>query len=141
MREAETLEALSNDQWISEAEVKDPSPLPSVVGWKLLIRPVAIRRRTKGGILLPDKTKDDIAYLTTVGRVLAMGPLSYRREDMLVNKQYVPWCSIGDYVTYGKFSGKKIIYKGVKLILINDDVVEMVVDKPENLDPMTAYLG
>ena len=140
MRHSETLEAISNEQWISDEALPDPTPLPDVVGWKVLVRPVAIRRKTKGGILLPDAVKDDLAYLTTVGRVIGCGPLAYRREDMLVNGQYVPWCQVGDYVCYGKFSGTKIVYKGVKLVLLNDDHVTMRVDNPDTLDPMAAFL-
>lgn len=141
MQHPKALEAIKNDEWISDEQTPDPSPLPGVVGWTLLVRPVAIRRRTKGGILLPDQVKDDIAYLTTVGRVLAMGPLAYDKPDMYVNGVRKPWCRVGDYVSYGKFSGKRVAYKGVKLLLLNDDHVLMVVDKPEFLDPMIGAMG
>lgn len=140
MRHSETLEAIGNDQWISDSELPDPSDLPVVVGWKVLVRPVAIRRKTKGGIFLPDAVKDDLAYLTTVGRVVGVGPLAYRREDMLVNGVFAPWCDVGDYVCYGKFSGNKLVYKGVKFILLNDDAITMKVDSPDTLDPMVAFL-
>jgi co-chaperonin GroES (HSP10) len=140
MRHSETLEAIGNDQWISEAEVADPTPMPDVLGWKVLVRPVAIRRKTKGGIHLPDTVKDDLAYLTTVGRVVGVGPLAYRREDMLVNGTYLPWCKIGDFVSYGKFTGTKFVYKGVKLILLNDDAIMMRVENAETLDPMIAFM-
>ena len=64
--------AIVNDKWISgeEEEVSDPSPLPIIPGYHVLVRPVSVKKETKGGILLPDSTKDDMAYLTTVGRVI-----------------------------------------------------------------------
>ena len=66
-----------NDEWITNKDQKDPEILPSLPGYHVLIRPVTIREKTKGGILLPDKFKDDAKYLTTVGRVLKVGELAY----------------------------------------------------------------
>jgi len=54
-----------NDDWITDKESADPKVLPHLPGYHILIRPVAIREKTKGGILLPDKFKDDAKYLTT----------------------------------------------------------------------------
>ena len=62
-----------NDDWITGKESPDPKVLPNIPGYHILIRPVAIREKTKGGILLPDKFKDDAKYLTTLGRVLKVG--------------------------------------------------------------------
>jgi co-chaperonin GroES (HSP10) len=145
----------AEENWITGDEVPDPSPLPTVVGWKLLIRPVAIKTKTKGGILLPDQYKDDVQYLTTVGRVLAMGEQAYKHQDFAVERdnpmalapsfvgypvpeklnEPKPWCRVGDYVCYGKFAAVKFIYKGVKLALLEDRLVDMVVPDPGSIDP------
>jgi co-chaperonin GroES (HSP10) len=145
----------AEENWITGDEVPDPNPLPTVVGWKLLIRPVAIKTKTKGGILLPDQYKDDVQYLTTVGRVLAMGEQAYRHKDFEVEETKTesgvddgetfeysyqafnpkPWCKVGDYVCYGKFAGTKFIYRGVKLLLLEDRLVDMVVPDPGSIDP------
>ena len=133
MFEPEMSGAKLNDEWISDVEVPDPEPLPQIPGYRLLIRPVPIRSKTKGGIILPDKAKDDMKYLTTVGRVLAVGDLSYEDENKFPKG---PWCKPGDYVCYGKHTGAKFLYKGVRLIMCYDDEITMVVDDPSNLDPM-----
>lgn len=132
--------AIANDDWISDDSTPDPTPLPSVVGWSLLVRPVVIRSKTKGGILLPAKTKDDIAYLTTVGRVLALGSMAYTGPNFVMTDGSLckPWCKVGDFVCYGKFKGTKFTYKGVKLLLINDDDVRMVLANPDDLNPMSV---
>ena len=146
--------AIPNSQWITdEEEVADPSPLPIVTGLNILVRPVPIREKSKGGILLPDVVRDDAAYLNTVGRVLSVGPLAYSHDDFVKpgSKQPVldeehctyvvpfgirePWCKIGDYVVYGKNIGRKFFYKSVKLLLIEDRDVLMVVTDPEWLNP------
>ena len=43
--------AIKNDMWITEDEVKDPNPLPEIPGYHILVRPVSIKGVTKGGIM------------------------------------------------------------------------------------------
>lgn len=122
---------LKNDEWIEDQEVQDPDKLPNLTGFHILVRPVSVKAKTKGGIILPDSTKDDIAYLTTVGRVIALGDLAYDDKGKFPKG---PWCKVGDYVCYGKHSGVKMKYRGVKLLLLFDDQVIMTVDDPSDLD-------
>ena len=126
--------AIKNDMWISgkEKEISDPSPLPVIPGYHGLVRPVSIKKKTKGGVLLPDSTQADMAYLTTVGKVLTLGKLAYIDQDKFPEG---PWCKKGDYVCYGKNAGIKMQYKGVKLILLFDDQILLKVQNPKYLDP------
>ena len=133
MRSVAMEKAIKNDQWISDEEdLPDPKKLPYLPGYNLLIRPVSVRGVTKGGLLLPDSTKDDMAYLTTVGRVLALGELAYLDQDKFPKG---PWCKVGDYVCYGKHSGTKLFYKGIRLLILFDDQIMMKVDNSKDLDP------
>ena len=124
--------AIKNDMWITEDDIKDPNPLPELPGYHILIRPISIKGVTKGGIMLPDSTKDDMAYLTTVGRVLSIGDLAYLDENKFPNGR---WCQEGDYVCYAKHAGQKLFYKSVRLILLFDDQVICRVEHPKDLDP------
>ena len=88
--------ALKNDEWIDiEDEVSDPTNLPELPGFHVLVRPVSVKSKTKGGIFIPDSTKDDMSYLTTVGKVIALGELAYKDVDKFPNGG---WCNVGDYV-------------------------------------------
>ncbi len=125
--------AVKNDQWVSsEEDMPDPDVFPTLPGYNILIRPVSVKGITKGGILLPDSTKSDMAYLTTVGRVLAVGDLAYMDDTKFPNGA---WCKVGDYVCYGKHAGTKLFYKGIKLLVLFDDQIMMKVDNPKDLDP------
>lgn len=124
--------AMLNDQWISTDEQPDPEVLPRIPGFHILVRPVSVKKATKGGIILPDSTREDISYLTTVGKVLAVGESAYDDKNKFPNGA---WCKEGDYVCYGKHSGQKFLYKGVRMILLFDDQISMVVDDPKELDP------
>ena len=77
--------SLKNDEWISEEGVADPEILPEIPGYHILVRPVSVKEKTKGGIFIPDSTKNDIAYLTTVGKVLKVGDsASYKGYKLIL---------------------------------------------------------
>ena len=133
MRQVQMGNALKNDEWIDiEDEVSDPTNLPELPGFHVLVRPVSVKSKTKGGIFIPDSTKDDMSYLTTVGKVIALGELAYKDVDKFPNGG---WCNVGDYVCYGKHAGTKLYYQNVKLLLLFDDQVIMRVSDPKDLDP------
>ena len=109
--------ATKNDMWITEEHAVDPDVLPIIPGFHILVRPISVKEKTKGGLYLPDSVKNDISYLNEV---------KFPKGA---------WCKKGDYVCYGKHSGQKFFYKGVKLILLYDDQISMVVENPKDLDP------
>ena len=133
MQQVQMGKSVKNDLWITDPEeVEDPEVLPELPGFHILIRPVSVKSQTKGGILLPDSTKDDMSYLTTVGRVVSLGDLAYMDKDKFPAGA---WCNVGDYVCYGKHTGTKLLYKGVRFILLFDDQITMKVGDPKDLDP------
>ena len=133
MQEAHLGKSVKNDLWVTDPEESpDPEVLPELPGYHVLVRPVSVKSITKGGIYIPDSTKDDMSYLTTVGKVVALGDLAY------LDKEKFPagaWCKIGDHVSYGKHMGTKLFYKGVRLILLFDDQIIMRLQDPKDLDP------
>ena len=137
MRTIKMERAVNNNEWIENEDKPDPEVLPHLPGYHILVRPVSVKSKTKGGLLLPDSVKDDVAYLTTVGKVLAIGDLSYKDKDKFPNGK---WCDVGDYVCYARHAGQKLYYKGVRLLLLFDDQIMMKVDEPTNLD-MTYNLA
>ena len=133
MQEVNLGKSVKNDLWVTDPEeTPDPEVLPELPGYHVLVRPVSVKSITKGGIYIPDSTKDDMSYLTTVGKVVALGDLAY------LDKEKFPagaWCKIGDHVSYGKHMGTKLFYKGVRLILLFDDQITMRLQDPKDLDP------
>jgi co-chaperonin GroES (HSP10) len=97
----------------------------------MMVRPVTVAQKTKGGIIMPDTVLDDVHRATTVGRVLAMGNLCYKHPQF----QGDVWCKVGDFVSYGKFDGIHYLFKGVKVMLIQDKDVRMVLENPQDIDP------
>ena len=53
MREQHLGGSVKNDKWITDTEeVADPEVLPHLPGYHVLIRPVSVKSKTKGGIIL-----------------------------------------------------------------------------------------
>jgi co-chaperonin GroES (HSP10) len=46
--------------------------------------------------------------------------------------------AFGDRVTYGKYAGQKLVVKGVKFLLLNDDEITSIL--PDGVE-VAAYLG
>lgn len=140
MQQAHLGKSIKNDMWITEDEdERTPDVLPELPGFHVLVRPVSIKEKTKGGILLPNSTKDDMSYLTTIGKVIKIGDLAYNDNEKFPKG---PWCQLGDYICYAKHAGQKIQYKNIKMILLYDDQVIMKVQDPKFLDPtfnLTKY--
>ena len=133
MQQVQMGKSVKNDLWITDPEeIEDPEVLPELPGFHVLIRPVSVKSQTKGGILLPDSTKEDMSYLTTVGKVIVLGDLAYMDKDKFPAGA---WCNVGDYVCYGKHTGTKLFYKGLRFILLFDDQITMKVEDPKDLDP------
>ena len=112
--------------------------LPIPLNWKVLVQPNQVKAKTSGGIYMPETSKDNEEYLTAHGTVCAMGDLAYRDRD--TGKRWRSEISPkgGDRVTDGKDAGQKIVVKGVKFLLLNDDEITSIL--PDGVD-VAAYVG
>ena len=102
MRQVQMGNAIKHDEWIDiEDEVSDPTTLPEMPGFHVLVRPASVKNKTKGGIFIPDSTKDDMSYLTTVGRVIALGDLAYKDLEKFYNRNYIKFIDLSvDLIKY-----------------------------------------
>ena len=105
--------------------------------WRVLVCPVQPRKMSKGGIALPDAVQDGEEHLNYIGRVVSMGPLA-GKSDKFLNPDFElgpdrepkhAWgVREGDIVVYGRYAGQRMEWKGVKLIMANDDELLAVAD-------------
>jgi chaperonin GroES len=111
--------------------------LPIPMGWKILIQPNQAKQKTKSGIILPEKAKENEAYLTAHGIVAAIGELAYRERESGASWRIHNKPKVGDKVTYGKYAGQKLTINGVRFLLLNDDEVTSIL--ADGVD-VTAYV-
>ena len=109
--------------------------LPKVRGWSVLIVPYSQPRQTRGGIYVPDKTRETEQLATIIGYVVDVGPLAYK-DKAKFGEELIPWCKPGDYVIFGRCAGAKInMYTGrndppLACRILNDDEILATVKEP-----------
>ena len=116
-------------------EIPEASKLPVPTGWRILVLPHRGKGKTKGGVILSDKTVEETQIATNVGLVLAIGPDAYNDKERFPNG---PWCKKKDWVIFARYAGARLNIEGGELRILNDDEILGTTDDPENiLSPIT----
>jgi co-chaperonin GroES (HSP10) len=127
--------ARAKQQKEKKEEKIETSKLPEPTGWRLLILPHKGKGKTKGGVILSDKTVEETQIATNVGLVLKVGPDAYNDESRF---PHGPWCKKNDWVIFARYAGSRLNIEGGELRLLNDDEILGVVADPESiLSPVT----
>ena len=122
-----------------EDRVLDPSKLskkaidrlPQPTGWRILLLPFQGKKKTSGGIYLPDEVQEREAVGTVCGYVLRVGPLAYQDYNKFSNTG--AWCKEGDWVIFGRYAGSRFRIDGGEVRLLNDDEILATIDSPEDI--------
>ena len=118
-----------------EKNIPEASKLPKPTGWRLLVLPHRGQGKTKGGVLLSDKTVEETQIATNVGLVLAIGPDAYNDKERFPNGA---WCKKNDWVIFARYAGSRLNIEGGELRILNDDEILGTTDDPESiLSPVT----
>jgi len=104
--------------------------LPKPVGYRILVRPYQPKQKTKGGLYLTEKTLETQQLTTVVGLVVKMGDLCYKDKEKFPTG---PWCELGQFVVYGRYSGARFKTKYGEHRILNDDEIIGTINKPEDI--------
>ena len=104
--------------------------LPKPTGWRILVLPYKAKEKTKGGIILSDKTVTESQIATNCGLVLDMGPDAYNDKDKFPNG---PWCKKKDWVLFARYAGSRIYIDGGEIRVLNDDEILGTIEDPEDI--------
>ena len=126
---------LEKEKKKKEKQIPEASKLPIPTGWRILVLPHRGKGKTKGGVILSDKTVEETQIATNVGLVLAIGPDAYNDKDRFPNG---PWCKEKDWVIFARYAGSRLNIEGGELRILNDDEILGTTDDPESiLSPVT----
>lgn len=75
------------------------------MGNKITVQLMSVQSKTKGGIFLPEETKDFNKQATTVARVVNLGKIAYRDRNSGEMWKEGAWCSVGDVVLVHRYGG------------------------------------
>ena len=104
--------------------------LPQPVGYRLLVIPYYLGAQTKGGIYLPDATRDRESFATVAGYVVKIGPDAYKDENKFPTGA---WCSEKTWVLMGRYAGNRFKVENLDVRLINDDNIIATILDPTDI--------
>jgi co-chaperonin GroES (HSP10) len=99
--------AASNEAALQEAfPAVDPGAVP--VGGRILVQWRAAKKTvTSTGIVLIEETKETEKWNNQVAKVIAMGPLAFKKRDTLEPWPEGSWVDVGDFVRMPKWGGDR----------------------------------
>ena len=116
----------------AEKKKKELEKLPTPTGFRIVLFPLKLEGKTKGGVLLTDETIEESQITTNICKVLKIGPSAYKDKERFPEG---PWCKQDDWVLITRYAGSRIRIEGGELRIINDDEILAVVDDPRDILP------
>ena len=116
----------------AEKKKNEVEKIPQPSGWRMVLFPLKLQGKTKGGVLLTDDTVTESQVTTNICKVLKMGPECYKDKEKFPSG---PWCKEGDWVLITRYAGSRIRIDCGELRIINDDEILAVVDDPRDILP------
>jgi co-chaperonin GroES (HSP10) len=86
--------------------------------------------KTKGGIYIPDATRDREAFATVAAYVVKVGPDAYKDQDKFPSGA---WASEKSWVLMGRYAGNRFKVDGLEVRLINDDNIIATILDPSDI--------
>jgi len=125
---------------IDEAFPKcDPGVAP--FGSRVLLQIRSAKKKTKGGIILLDETKDTEYANTQVAKVLSVGSLAFKNRNTLAPWPEGSWCAPGDFVRIPRYGGDRWSVKIPGAAGTQDDGYEAIVVIFNDLDLVGKVTG
>ena len=113
----------------------DPGAIP--LGARVLVQlRKAKKRMTQSGIILPEETRDTERAQNPVAKVIALGPLAFKKRDTMEPWVEGIWCEMGDFLRVPKWTGDRwqVTHgddENVEFMVLNDhEVIAKITGNP-----------
>jgi len=116
--------------------------LPEPTLWRVLILPLQAKLKTDSGIILAQAATEAEKQLQYIGQVLRVGVIAGKSEKLenpthdrstLIEK-YPFNVKPLEWIMYGRYAGLRITYKGILLLLVNDDEIIAKITSPDHYE-------
>ena len=97
----------------SNIEVSVLERLPQPTGYRVLIIPYYPSAKTKGGLYIPDQTRERESFATVSAYVVKLGPDAYRDEQKFPSGSY---CQEKNWVLIGRYAGNRFKVDGLEAV-------------------------
>lgn len=119
-----------NSEDPSQIEGSALERLPQPVGYRLLVIPYYMSEKTKGGVYIPNQTRDRESFATVAAYVVKVGPDAYKDGNKFPSGA---WCQEKSWVLMGRYSGNRFKVDGLEVRLINDDNIIATILDPSDI--------
>ena len=135
----ETPELQVSDAYTEENKrVLDPSLLkksakeriPQPTGYRVVVMPFQGFEKSKGGIVIPDETRERESLATVVAYVVTLGPDAYKDKKKFPHGAY---CKEGEWVIISKYAGTRIKLADGEIRILNDDEILGTILEPTDV--------
>jgi co-chaperonin GroES (HSP10) len=83
----------------------DPGAKP--FGNRVLVQMRSPKHRTEGGLYIPEESRDQERWMTTIAKVIEVGPLAFRDRTSMEAWPEGVWAQAGDFVRVPKWGGDR----------------------------------
>ena len=122
---------MSNDiieQTLEEA-FPEIDPMMAPYGARVLVQLRAVKEKvSKAGLVLVEETRETEKWNTMIGKIIAIGPLAFKKRESMEPWPEGSWAEVGDFVRVPKWGGdrwevdyEKGKYKGKALFTFFND--------------------
>jgi len=126
----QNIEDNPNSKDPSKLEASALERLPQPVGYRILVIPYYMKSQTKGGIYIPDATRDRESFATVAAYVVKLGSDAYNDENKFPTGA---WCSEKSWVLMGRYAGNRFKVENLEVRLINDDNIIATILDPSDI--------
>ena len=126
----QNIEDNPNSKDPSKLEASALERLPQPVGYRILVIPYYMKSQTKGGIYIPDATRDRESFATVAGYVVKLGPDAYSDTGKFPTGA---WCSEKSWILMGRYAGNRFKVENLEVRLINDDNIIATILDPSDI--------
>lgn len=121
----------------------DPGRVPC--GSRILVQIRSPMKKTRGGLILTEESRETEYWNTQIAKVLKVGELAYKNRDTLEPWPEGAWCREGDYVATPKYGGDRwevpvpeSSEKALFVVFRDEDVIARITGDPLS---QVAYIG
>ena len=109
------------------------------LGNRILVQIRSPKLKTTGGIILTDESQDYQKWNEMTAKIIALGPLAFRKRDTLEMLPEGQWCGPGDFVRVPKYGGDRWerTVEGIQglFVIFNDhEIISKVTCNPLDLE-------
>jgi co-chaperonin GroES (HSP10) len=101
---------MSNDiveQTLEEA-FPNVDPMMAPYGARVLVQLRAVKEKvSKAGLVLVEETRETEKWNTMIGKIIAIGPLAFKKRESMEPWPEGSWAEVGDFVRVPKWGGDR----------------------------------